>query len=46
MKERQFRSSNAVTSISVLWLGMAHPRESKQIRSKNKSVDENAVAEI
>ena len=28
VKERQFRSSDAVTSISVLWLVMALPRES------------------
>ena len=40
--------SNAVTSIDVLWLVMALPREShsKKIQSKNKSVYENAVTEI
>ena len=43
--ERQFRSSDAVTSISFLWLVMAFPWEShsRKIRSKNKSVYENVV---
>ena len=45
VKERQFQSSEAVTSISFLRLVMALPREShsREIRSKNKSVYENAV---
>ena len=40
MKERQFRSSDTVTSISTLWLVMALPWESnfEEILSKNKSV--------
>ena len=48
MKERQFRPSDAVTSISFLWLVMALPREShsREIRSKNKSVYENGVTRI
>ena len=48
VKERQFRSSDAVTSISVLQLVMAIPREShsKEIRSKSKSVYENALTGI
>ena len=40
VKELQFRSSDAVTLISFLWLVIARPRES--IRPKNKSVYENA----
>ena len=40
MKEGQFRSSDAVTSISFLWLVIALPQEShsREIRSKNKSL--------
>ena len=45
VKERQFRCSDAVTSISFVWLVMALSREphSRQIRSENKSVYENVV---
>ena len=45
MKERQFRSCDAVTSIDFLWFVTAFPREShsRKIRSKNKSVYENTV---
>ena len=49
VKERQVRSSDAVTSISVLWLiGHGTPTgvSFKVIRSKNKLVYENAVTEI
>ena len=48
MKERQFRSSDVVRSISVLSLVMALPWESnsKEVLSKNKSVYENAVTGI
>ena len=48
VKERQFRSSDAVTSISISWLVIALPWESnsEEIISKNKSVYENAVTGI
>ena len=48
VKERQFPSSDAVMSISFLWLFMALSRESHsmQIRSKNKSVYENFATGI
>ena len=45
MQERQFRSIDAETAISFLWLVMALPWEShsREIRSKNKPADENIV---
>ena len=48
VKERQFRSSDAVTSISVSWLVMAllWGSNSEEILSKNKSVYENAVTRL
>ena len=47
VKERQFRSSDAVTSINFLWLLLALQREShsREFRSKNQSVYENTVQE-
>ena len=47
-KERQFRSSDAVMSISFLWLVMTLPGEShfREFWSKNKPVYENAVTGI
>ena len=48
LKEKQFRSGDAVTSISFLWLVMALPRGSysREIRSKNKWLYENPVKGI